>query len=684
MHAIRRIDLALVLVAAAFSCGFHPAASAASVEEQRAAFREVYAEAELGNWAPAAGKESLLKGYVLWPDLRAAWLRVHLDAPAEIHEFLGQYGMLKPARELRYRFALHLAASERFPEYLEIYRSYYQGLDIAKLDCLALHARILAGGGDDVANRARKLWLVGKSQADECDPVFDYLRGAGLLDEQLYRERFELAIADREFSLARYLSRSLDERFVEEADRWIAARDSADAFLHGAGEQGDGDTWRRQLVYAIERLTYDDALLASDHWQNVRTRHAFTPQQAADLSRHIALWAARQHRPEAFDMLRDLSDAATDTEVARWLVRCALRQRAWQNVIKKIEELPEDERQDEEWQYWRAIALKASGETAKAATILETLAAERSYYGFLAADELDLDYAWSHTSMDADNEVLHNLERLPALVRARELYFVGLESRGRSEWDDAVSLLQADEKAQASILAHRWNWHSRAIATAASVGRYDDLEIRYPLPYREQFEAYSANAQIPYSWAYGVARSESLFMTDIRSMAGAVGVMQLMPETGRRTAAEINLLYAGLDTLTDPDSNIRLGTHYLGKMLQRFGDNRVLATAAYNAGPLRVEKWLPDSERLDARIWIENIPYNETRAYVRGVLANDAIFHWRLTGEMRRLSADLNAIDPGPTQLLADAERETGLRKRGQKRGHRKGDSDLNWAKRGQ
>jgi soluble lytic murein transglycosylase len=169
------------------------------------------------------------------------------------------------------------------------------------------------------------------------------------------------------------------------------------------------------------------------------------------------------------------------------------------------------------------------------------------------------------------------------------------------------------------------------------------------LPYLDQFAASSVTANIPGSWAYGVARSESLFMTDIRSHAGAIGLMQLMPDTGQRTAAELDLPYTGLKTLTDPASNIRLGTAYLGKMLQKFGDNVVVATAAYNAGPFKVEEWLPASQRLDARIWIENIPYEETRDFVRRVLFSDAIFHWRLTGETRRLSAALRAVEPAAT-----------------------------------
>ncbi len=130
-------------------------------------------------------------------------------------------------------------------------------------------------------------------------------------------------------------------------------------------------------------------------------------------------------------------------------------------------------------------------------------------------------------------------------------------------------------------------------------------------------------------------------MRDVRSGAGAVGLMQLMPATGREVAREIRLPYAGVQTLTQPESNIRLGTSYLGSMAQRFDGNAVLATAAYNAGPHRVDRWLPHSGSIDARVWIENIPFNETRKYVKRVLSAQAIFHWRMTGKLRRLSDEL-------------------------------------------
>ncbi len=183
------------------------------------------------------------------------------------------------------------------------------------------------------------------------------------------------------------------------------------------------------------------------------------------------------------------------------------------------------------------------------------------------------------------------------------------------------------------------------VASAASA-QVNDLEIRYPLPWRQDFEEKSRAARIPTPWAYGIARSESLFMPDVASRAGAVGLMQLMPETGKRTARAAKIPYRGVRTLKDPASNITLGTRYLSDMLNRFDQHRVLATAAYNAGPHRVERWLPRGEPLPADIWIETVPFSETRGYVRRVLAAEAVFHWRMNDGTRRLAEAMPPVAP--------------------------------------
>jgi soluble lytic murein transglycosylase len=642
-------------VVAALGLLLHGTAGAASeLDEQRALFRAVHADVERGHWgavdALSAEDRERLQAYILWPDLRAAWFRATIRRAdrQEIEDFLQRHGTLKPARELRYRYALQLAESGQLDDFLGVYRAYYQGLGIERLDCIALHAEIEAGNGDRIEHRGRELWLTGQSQADECDPVFEWMRDNEQLTADDYRARFALAVEAREFTRARWLARSLDEAALEQANDWLEAGSKPEQFIAAHAQHTDGELMREQLAYATERITYRDPQLALQLWNRLEADFAFPASLRHTTRRHIALWTARDNLPGAYELLTSLPLAAQDEEVMRWRARVSLRGERWQDLLNDIAMMTAAERDSEQWQYWRGVALARSGRGADAAAVLEPLAAERSYYGFLAADELGVPYAFGHDTLAADTAVIEALSRRQDLLRARELFLVGLDSRGRAEWDAAIAGLSAAEKTQAAVLAHRWGWHSRAIATAAAAGHYDDLALRYPLPFRQSFEQSASAASIATTWALGVARSESLFMPDVRSRAGAIGLMQLMPATGRQVAREIKLPYSGLDTLTDPNHNIRLGTSYLGSMAARYDGNHVLATAAYNAGPHRVDGWLPRSSVIDARVWIENIPFNETREYVRRVLAAETIFHWRMTGEVRRLSDTLPQVRPLP------------------------------------
>ena len=627
-----------------------PVVNSADIEHQRKLFLSVYESVERGNWgvveALAKSEQQDLRNYALWPDLRSAWFRANLSDAShrDIDEFLDRYGVLKPARELRYRYALHLARTGDLGAYLDIYQRFYQGLNIATLDCLALQAELTAGQAQRIVNRARDLWTIGESQVKECDPVFAFLADGDHIGLPDYIKRFELAVNEREFEMARWLGKSIDQKHIDIASQWMRVRKDPESFVRNEKKWINDAATRKQLIYAVERITYADPVLALELWNDISKGGRFAAEDEFRTARHIALWTARDNLPGAYQLLQSLPVAAQNDEVLRWRARVSLRQRNWSNLLVDIGQMSDDERHTEEWRYWRAVAMQSSNDVQQADAVFRELAAERSYYGFLAADELGLDYALTGDRFVADEAKIAALQARPDLIRARELFFVGLEGRGRSEWDAVTSYFDTDDKTQAAILAHRWGWHSRAIAAAARIGDYDDLSLRYPLPYSDTFQRYAEDANISPTWAYGVARSESLFMRDVRSSAGAIGLMQLMPATGKNVARQIQLPYSGLSTLTDPDSNIRLGTSYLGQMAERYGGNQVLATAAYNAGPHRVDAWLPQSGEIDARIWIENIPFNETRGYVRRVLAAEIIFHWRMTGEVRRLSDELLVV----------------------------------------
>ncbi|MDX2411899.1 MAG: hypothetical protein QNK16_06860, partial [Woeseiaceae bacterium] len=273
-------------VTAALLIAFLPnIGNSAPIDEQRELFLRVHESVERGNWSAVDALDDVerqaLESYVLWPDLRALRLRATIKTAShdEVEAYLDQYGTLKPARDLRYRYALHLAKTGDLGAYLKIYKQFYQGLEITQLDCLALRAEIDAGEQQRVVNRAVDLWTVGKSQVNECDPVFEHLADENILDPADYIRRFGLAVEAREFSMARWLGKSIDQGHIDIASRWIKAQRDPVAFVKNDKQWVNDSTTREQFVYAIERVTYNDPLLALELWTDLSRGQRFSAEQ---------------------------------------------------------------------------------------------------------------------------------------------------------------------------------------------------------------------------------------------------------------------------------------------------------------------------------------------------------------------------------------------------------------------
>jgi soluble lytic murein transglycosylase len=611
---------------------------------QRAIFIELRPQAELGNWSAVAPRLAELDGYPLVPDLRAAWLRRRLGPATddEMAGFLERHAGLGFAASLRLAWARSLARRGEWSSYLELYESSLAGREDTALDCLALEGRLVLGPDPRLREDATGYWLSAYSQPEECDPVFEWLGDSGAITPALRHERITLALEAGQIRLARYLARPLGDAERKRIDRWARMQSDPAGQLMRPAAFGDSEDDRRLVAYGFGRLARQDPLLATERLP----AFAAAPLGAGAVSEirdDIALTAARRFLPEARNLLGQPLPGE-DILIGQWRARLALRALDWEAALDAIAALPEAERERESWRYWWAWALAETGREAEAEPQLVRLAGERDYYGFLSADRLGLDYAMRHVPAQPDETVIAAISARPDIIRARELYLTGLYGRGRIEWNAAMETLSESERIQASVLANRWGWHSRAIRTASRHGLYDDLELRFPLPWQDDFLRLSERVSIDPTWAYGVARSESLFMPDVASRAGAIGLMQLMPATGKATARKNGIRYDNRYSLMDPAKNIALGTSYLAEMLARFDNNRVLATAAYNAGPHRVERWLPEDRTLPAAIWVENIPFKETRGYVRRVLAAETVFAWRLTGRPVRLSARMPPI----------------------------------------
>ncbi|HET7370565.1 MAG TPA: transglycosylase SLT domain-containing protein [Gammaproteobacteria bacterium] len=628
-------------------------AHAADLASQRNAFKKAYAAIEAGELSAAADQLEALTDYPLYPYLRYAVLDHALDEgfdttpPQAIADFLAAYPDLPVDAALRYRWLRALAQNQDWAAFLK----YYGGENAAALVCANVSAGLLepdngpsgARRGELVAH-AKRLWLSSHDQPRECNPAFDWLAAEGLLTEDLVRARFEKALDAHQFNLADYLAGKLGAADQQRVERWQAmAADSAKALAASAA--ADTPETRAMLVYGMERLARDNAAAAKLRWQALATQYRFTTGDRAKVAREIALWEARQHLPDAYRDLAALPASGYDL-VKQWRIRTALWRGWWHTALKDIYMLPDAQRRSDQWQYWRARALAETRHQDAARTIYQRLARGDGYYSYLAADRIDAPYAITPRPSQPDPARMKALATQPQLVRAHELFAVKMLDFADAEWSDATGGMAVDDRCQAGLLAASWQWHAAAIRTLARGGCWDDLKLRYPVAYEDAVEARAAELGLDPAWIYGMMRSESLFAANAVSYAGALGLMQLMPATGRMVANRLGISLDGDRTLLDPTLNITLGSAYLHHVGDRFGGNPCLATAAYNAGPGNVTDWLPVARTIPADVWVEAIPFGQTRNYVRRVMAHTVVFDWRLGGDVTRMTDRMGTIPP--------------------------------------
>jgi len=585
-----------------------------------------------------------LRDYPLYPYLRYAWLskRLSLKREPEIREFLDAWEDVPVSTLLRNAWLRRLVRAGRWQSFLE----YYRDTDSVKLQCQALHARIRTKRTEGIIDDTRRLWLVGKSQPSECDPAFEHLYANGGVDDDLVWQRIRLAMAKGQTSLAVFLSRRLDAEDQQWVVKWQKAHLNPVWHLRHTRWQ-DQPVVREIYLHAVKRAVRSNPARADELWQELKKRHDFSPQQASDAERAIALRAAYTGHPDAWQWIGRYREAKDDDIIREWRIRTALAAEDWQAVRTSIEQLPYEERMSTRWRYWRANALLNTGDTQRANLLFRRIAKSRDYYGFLAADRLGLDYTLDDQPIHWTQPEIDALLDIPGILRARELFLAGQLTDARREWREVIRQLDTRQLQLASVLASQIGWHDRAILTVAQSDHFDDLKLRFPIRFSEHIEKSASSNRLDPAWVYGVIRQESVFMHDARSSAGARGLMQIMPSTGRAIARKLGIKRFSIANLYEPARNIHFGTSYLRQMLDRFDDNMVLATAAYNAGPLRVDKWLPKAGCQRPDIWAERVPFTETRNYLSRVMAYSVIYDWRLTDRAGRVSQRMRNIGVG-------------------------------------
>jgi len=603
----------------------------------------------------------------MWADYWELQNRIGEVQQAEVDQFAARWRGTYVEDRFRNDWLLELGKRRDWANFAAEFPRFRMN-DDREVTCYALLVEQAAG--TDVRDAALAAWLAQKDADDGC----------ALLAATLYDAK--------QFSAADVWRKA---RFAIDAGRPRAARQAGVLVSVAVGTAVNDltDSPARYLArnasasnrnaaelttLALMRMASSDpdaaAGLLNDRWDRVLP---------ADLSAwawaSIAKQAALKLQPEASDyFLRAAQRAAKakgdldwPDDTLAWKARAALRadngKPRWQQVMQAINAMGEAEQRDATWVYWKARGLQIladdsqEGESMRAMSreLLTGIAGQLSFYGALAAEHLGVPIP-----LPPKPEPLSAAERdaaaqTPGFVRALQLLSIGLRSEGVREWN--FTLRGLDDRgllAAAQLACDREVW-DRCINTSDRTKTEIDIEQRFPMPFRKDVVAKARDAGLDPAYVYGLIRQESRFVVDARSNVGASGLMQIMPATARWTAKKIGLPY-NADLIADRDTNLKLGMAYLKLVLDDFSGSQPLAAAAYNAGPGRPRKWR-DGPVLEPAIWAENIPFSETRDYVKKVISNGSYYAALLSGQPPALKVRLGrSIAPATETSPLDKE----------------------------
>lgn len=625
------------------SCGL--SADGAAGASQRDDFSRAW-------WAAAHGKRAefrqlmpgledfLLYPYLQYEDLRFRRGSVEVD---EMADFLEQHEGWAFTAGLQTAWLRTLGERGRWDALI----TYAGDSSDTEVRCHRAHALIRRGQTEGLLPVAQSLWTVGKSQPDACDPVFNWLKKNQGITPGLAWQRVQLAMEARQPRLTLYLARYLSEEDRIWADRWYQQDREGYRRLEQARKWPNQDKSRDITSYGLRRLARSDSDRAWQIFETIEGRFDWPAEVRGRILRELAMWSAVEGSAGTPGRMRQVPEIYRDGKLLEWWARYELSKANWDGVLAAIAAMPAEQADDSRWRYWDALARTETGDTERAAQLMGDMALEANYYGFLAADRLDLPYTICPEAPSVDPGQVEALKQQAGIRRALELRAAGVPNWSRSEWQLAVQGLGNEGLRTAAALAHQENWPDMAIFALGNSGDLRWYEWRFPLEYAPLVDTMARSRNLDPAWVMGLMRSESAMAVDALSSAGARGLMQVMPGTAKTLARRHSFKYTGHRQLMEAEDNIQFGTAYLRDLLDRFDNNPVLVSGAYNAGPHVVDRWMDKRQTDDPTIWVETLPYFETRDYIPRVLAFTTIYNWRMETPVSRLSSRMPAFDSG-------------------------------------
>jgi len=500
--------------------------------------------------------------------------------------------------------------------------------------CLALQMKLL-NGDQTAVEELKSRWLSGRNMPRGCTSAFQELIRTGKISTEDIWSRIRAALAAGNTSVARETSKRLVANQAIEPRKIDAALKNPARFLD---QQKNIKTSadREVTLFALLRLLRSDTNHGLARWLKLRGQFS-TIDQSYFLG-NLAYWAAIRQDERALNWFKQATSGKETYPLSAtnhaWWVRSALRQHNWPVVLQSIDAMPELVQQEDVWRYWRARAFKATGKKGDANTLLAKLSNEHSYYGQLAKEELGVMMSIPAARHTPSEQEIHLMENSPGIQRALALYRLNQRIEANREWNWTIRDFTDQQLLAAARVAKRHQVYDRVINTALKTVSKHDFSLRYLAPYRAQMQPVIKQQQLDEAYVYGLIRQESRFIADIKSGAGAMGLMQLMPATAKWVASKLDIPKFQTGMATEINTNLQLGTYYLRHVLDQFDQQPLLAAAAYNAGPGRARRWR-DTKSLEGAIYAETIPFNETREYVQVVLNNSMYYASQFNHQQR-------------------------------------------------
>jgi soluble lytic murein transglycosylase len=607
-----------------------------------------------GNWARLNAVAPKLKEHPLWSYVEYYRFRMQLEQASQkdVDAFIERYNGDYIADALLADWLRQLARRERW----EAFQAEYPRLQQpdGEIKCMALNAR-RSRADPAVIDEAVSLWRALPELGEGCHRLFSGLFDRGLLPESEIWQRARLQFEQGRYSMAKqtlgYLAKT--RRLNDRA--WSALNNKTEPYLNGFSPERPLAGQNLELVVlAIQRLARsspDDAAR-----QLTRLSPQLPPADSAFLWGQVAGQAAFQHMPEALRWFALADPAPLSDEQQRWMVRAALREGDWTRVSQLIDAMPPAIAEEPAWIYWQARAQRAAGRVEAAVLLFERIAGQPTFYGVLAAEELGRRAEPPARATPVTVEEMAEVSKLPALQRALALFQLDQRTEAVREWSWGLKGMNDRQLLAAAELAKRQHLFDRAINTAEKTQKEHDYSLRYLTPYDDKIRPAARLATLDDAWVYGLMRQESRFITGAKSSVGAQGLMQIMPATAKWVAKKLSLKHYRPSKVTDIDTNVLLGTTYLRLVYENLDRHPVLASAAYNAGPSRAKRWRDPLRTLEGAVYVETIPFSETRDYVKKVLTNAVFYTMLLNGKQDSLKARLGVVTPNGKESPAVEE----------------------------